>query len=264
MAKIEPSLPDGLEYTIPFNTTKFVSAAISNVYRTLVEAGLLVLVVILVFLQNWRALLVPATTVPVTIVGAFSFLYVFGFSINLLTLFALILAIGIVVDDAIVIVENASHHIETGEAPREATIKAMNEVTGPVIAITFVLMAVFIPTAFLGGITGQMYRQFALTIAATAVISAVDKLVPDKAVAARILSVDATMTPIAKRDGALIAFGCEQHNCGSHNWAISLKPDGTRPRICYKPDGESPRWYGDQPVGAAKDSCPSGDTGGPA
>lgn len=97
-----------------------------------------------------------------------------------------------------------------------------------------------------------------------AVISAVDKLVPDKAVAARILSVDATMTPIAKRDGALIAFGCEQHNCGSHNWAISLKPDGTRPRICYKPDGESPRWYGDQPVGAAKDSCPSGDTGGPA
>jgi hydrophobe/amphiphile efflux-1 (HAE1) family protein len=176
MEKIRPSLPDGLEYTIPFDTTKFVSAAINNVYRTLIEAGLLVLVVILVFLQNWRALLVPATTVPVTIIGAFSFLYVFGFSINLLTLFALILAIGIVVDDAIVIVENASHHIENGEAPREATIKAMDEVTGPVIAITFVLMAVFVPTAFLSGITGQMYRQFALTIAATALISAVNAL----------------------------------------------------------------------------------------
>ncbi|QJW99457.1 efflux RND transporter permease subunit [Frigoriglobus tundricola] len=176
MKKIEPTLPDGLEYTIPFDTTKFVSAAIHNVYQTLIEAGVLVLIVILVFLQNWRALLVPATTVPVTIIGAFSFLYVFGFSINLLTLFALILAIGIVVDDAIVIVENASHHIEQGEAPRLATIKAMNEVTGPVIAITFVLMAVFVPTAFLSGITGQMYRQFALTIAATALISAVNAL----------------------------------------------------------------------------------------
>jgi hydrophobe/amphiphile efflux-1 (HAE1) family protein len=176
MEKIRPTLPQGMEFTIPFNTTKFVDSAISNVYKTLIEAGVLVLIVILVFLQSWRALLVPATTVPVTLVGAFAFMYLFGFSINLLTLFGLILAIGIVVDDAIVIVENASHHIELGMAPREATIKAMNEVTGPVIAITFVLLAVFIPTAFLGGITGQMYRQFALTIAATAVISAVNAL----------------------------------------------------------------------------------------
>jgi HAE1 family hydrophobic/amphiphilic exporter-1 len=176
MERIRPSLPDGMEFMVPFDTTKFVDAAIGNVYQTLFEAGILVLIVILVFLQSWRALLVPATTVPVTIIGAFAFLYVFGFSINLLTLFGLILAIGIVVDDAIVIVENASHHIERGEAPREATIKAMGEVTGPIIAITFVLLAVFIPTAFLGGITGQMYRQFALTIAATAVISAVNAL----------------------------------------------------------------------------------------
>jgi hydrophobe/amphiphile efflux-1 (HAE1) family protein len=176
MEKIRPTLPQGMEFTIPFNTTKFVDSAITNVYRTLIEAGVLVLVVILVFLQSWRALLVPATTVPVTLIGAFAFMYLFGFSINLLTLFGLILAIGIVVDDAIVIVENASHHIENGMAPREATIKAMNEVTGPVIAITFVLLAVFVPTAFLGGITGQMYRQFALTIAATAVISAVNAL----------------------------------------------------------------------------------------
>ena len=176
MEKINPTLPDGMEYTIPFDTTKFVSSAINNVYRTLIEAGVLVLIVILVFLQSWRALLVPATTVPVTIIGAFAFMYLFGFSINLLTLFGLILAIGIVVDDAIVIVENASHHIEKGMTPRDATIQAMSEVTGPVIAITFVLMAVFIPTAFLGGITGQMYRQFALTIAATAVISAINAL----------------------------------------------------------------------------------------
>ena len=134
------------------------------------------LIVILVFLQSWRALLVPATTVPVTIIGAFAFMPFLGFSINLLTLFGLILAIGIVVDDAIVIVENASHHIEQGMPPREATIQAMNEVTGPVISITLVLMAVFLPTAFLGGITGQMYRQFALTIAATALISAINAL----------------------------------------------------------------------------------------
>jgi HAE1 family hydrophobic/amphiphilic exporter-1 len=176
MERIKPTLPDGLEYNIPFDTTKFVDAAIHEVYLTLAEAGILVLVVILVFLQSWRALLVPATTVPVTIIGAFAFMPLLGFSVNLLTLFGLILAIGIVVDDAIVIVENASHHIERGMTPRDATIRAMQEVTGPVIAITFVLMAVFLPTAFLGGITGQLYRQFALTIAATALISAVNAL----------------------------------------------------------------------------------------
>jgi len=176
MEKIKPTLPPGMEYSIPFDTTKFVDSAIHEVYLTLGEAGALVLIVILVFLQSWRALLVPATTVPITIIGAFAFMPFLGFSINLLTLFGLILAIGVVVDDAIVIVENASHHIENGEAPREATIKAMNEVTGPVISITLVLMAVFIPTAFLSGITGEMYRQFALTIAATAFISAINAL----------------------------------------------------------------------------------------
>jgi HAE1 family hydrophobic/amphiphilic exporter-1 len=176
MERVKPTLPPGMEYTIPFDTTKFVEAAIREVYFTLLEAGGLVLIVILVFLQSWRALLVPATTVPVTIIGAFAFMPALGFSVNLLTLFGLVLAIGIVVDDAIVIVENAMHHVERGEQPREATIKAMNEVTGPIIAITLVLMAVFLPTAFLGGITGQMYRQFALTIAATALISAINAL----------------------------------------------------------------------------------------
>jgi len=176
MERIKPSLPDGMEYSIPFDTTKFVESAIHEVYITLLEAGVLVLIVILVFLQSWRALLVPATTVPVTIIGAFAFMPALGFSINMLTLLGLVLAIGIVVDDAIVIVENASHHIEQGMDPRSATIKAMEEVTGPVIAITLVLMAVFLPTAFMGGITGQLYRQFALTIAATAFISAVNAL----------------------------------------------------------------------------------------
>jgi HAE1 family hydrophobic/amphiphilic exporter-1 len=176
MERMKQSFPPDVEYMIPFDTTLFVNAAIEEVYSTLIEAGILVLVVILVFLQDWRAVLVPATTVPVTIIGAFAFMYALGFSVNLLTLFGLVLAIGIVVDDAIVIVENAAHHIEQGMPPREATIKAMDEVTGPVIGITLVLLAVFLPAAFLGGITGQLYRQFALTIAATALISAINAL----------------------------------------------------------------------------------------
>jgi HAE1 family hydrophobic/amphiphilic exporter-1 len=187
MERIKPSLPEGMEYSIPFDTSKFVESAIREVYVTLLEAGILVLIVILVFLQSWRALLVPATTVPVTIIGAFAFMPVLGFSVNMLTLFGLVLAIGIVVDDAIVIVENATHHIEKGMLPREATIQAMTEVTGPVIAITLVLLAVFVPTAFMAGITGQLYRQFALTIAATALISAVNALTLKPAQCARYL-----------------------------------------------------------------------------
>ncbi len=153
----------------------FVEESIHEVYKTLFEAGVLVLVVILLFLQDWRAVLIPATTVPVTIIGAFAAMEALGFTVNMLTLFGLVLAIGIVVDDAIVIVENAVHHIDRGGLdPKTATIKAMSEVIGPVIGITLVLMAVFLPTAFLPGITGQLYRQFALTIAATAVISAIN------------------------------------------------------------------------------------------
>jgi hydrophobic/amphiphilic exporter-1 (mainly G- bacteria), HAE1 family len=175
MEKLKLSFPDGLEYTVPFNTTIFVEESIHEVYKTLFEAGVLVLIVILVFLQDWRAVLIPATTVPVTIIGAFAAMGALGFSVNMLTLFGLILAVGIVVDDAIVIVENAVHHIDRNKLPpKEATIKAMSEVIGPIIGITLVLMAVFLPTAFLGGITGQLYRQFALTIAATAIISAVN------------------------------------------------------------------------------------------
>src|SRR5262249_10930588 len=166
--------PVGLLYQIPFDTTIFVRQSISEVYRTLFEAGALVLIVIVVFLQNWRATLVPATTVPVTIIGAFAAMAVMGFSVNLLTLFAVVLAIGIVVDDAIVVVEGVSQHVERWQAPKQASIDAMRELFGPIIGITLVLMSVFLPPAFMPGITGQMYRQFALVIAAAALISAVN------------------------------------------------------------------------------------------
>jgi hydrophobic/amphiphilic exporter-1 (mainly G- bacteria), HAE1 family len=175
MEEMKGSFPDGVEYSVPYDTTPFVEESIHEVYKTLIEAGVLVLVVILLFLQDWRAVLIPATTVPVTIIGTFAAMALLGFSVNMLTLFGLVLAVGIVVDDAIVIVENAVHHIDHDSVPpREATIRAMSEVTGPIIGITLVLMAVFLPTAFLGGIIGQLYRQFALTIAATALISAIN------------------------------------------------------------------------------------------
>ena len=176
MKELQPGFPPGLTWSVPFDTTKFVSAAIHEVYKTLIEAAVLVLIVILVFLQDWRATLVPATTVPVTIIGAFAAMAVFGFSVNLTTLFAIILAIGIVVDDAIVVVEGAAKHIEHGLTPHDATVKAMHELLGPIIGITLVLMAVFVPAAFLPGLSGQMYRQFALVIAATAVISAINAM----------------------------------------------------------------------------------------
>jgi len=171
---LAPAFPAELVYQIPFDTTTFVRQSISEVYRTLFEAGALVLIVIIVFLQNWRATLVPATTVPVTIIGAFAAMAVMGFSINLLTLFAVVLAIGIVVDDAIVVVEGVSQHVERGQSPKQASIDAMRELFGPIIGITLVLMSVFLPPAFMPGITGQMYRQFALVIAATALISAIN------------------------------------------------------------------------------------------
>jgi hydrophobic/amphiphilic exporter-1 (mainly G- bacteria), HAE1 family len=174
MAELAKSFPEGLVYQTPYDTTKFVKAAIREVYVTLIEAGVLVLIVILVFLQDWRAMLVPATTVPVTIIGAFAAMAALGFTINLVTLFAIVLAIGIVVDDAIVIVEGVSRYVEEGIPGREAAGRAMDDLIGPVIGITLVLMSVFIPAAFMPGLTGQLYRQFALVIAATAFISAIN------------------------------------------------------------------------------------------
>jgi HAE1 family hydrophobic/amphiphilic exporter-1 len=174
MTELARAFPQGIKYDTPFDTTKFVNASIHEVYKTLIEAGLLVLVVILVFLQDWRAMLVPATTVPVTIIGAFAAMAALGFTINLSTLFAIVLAIGIVVDDAIVVVEGAAHHIEQGLSGHDAAIKAMDQLFGPIIGITLVLISVFLPAAFLPGLTGRIYAQFALVIAATALLSAIN------------------------------------------------------------------------------------------
>ncbi len=174
MADLSGAFPPGVRYEIPFDTTKFVSASVNEVYKTLIEAGVLVLIVILVFLQDIRATLVPATTVPVTIIGAFAAMAALGFTINLSTLFAIVLAIGIVVDDAIVVVEGAAHYVEMGLSGHDAAIRAMSELFGPIIGITLVLMSVFIPAAFLPGLTGKLYAQFALVIAATALISAIN------------------------------------------------------------------------------------------
>jgi len=176
MAELAKTFPQGLTYLTPYDTTKFVRASISEVYTTLFEAGALVLVVILVFLQDWRAMLVPLTTVPVTIIGAFAAMSALGFSINLTTMFAIVLSIGIVVDDAIVIVEGVSRYVEQGMPGRPAAERAMVDLMAPIIGITLVLMAVFLPAAFLPGLTGQLYRQFALVIAATALISAINAL----------------------------------------------------------------------------------------
>jgi len=174
MAELSRAFPQGIKYDTPFDTTKFVSASINEVYKTLIEAGLLVLVVILVFLQDWRAMLVPATTVPVTIIGAFAAMAALGFTINLSTLFAIVLAIGIVVDDAIVVVEGAAHNIEQGMSGHDAAIKAMDALFAPIVGITLVLISVFLPASFLPGLTGRIYAQFALVIAATALLSAVN------------------------------------------------------------------------------------------
>jgi hydrophobic/amphiphilic exporter-1 (mainly G- bacteria), HAE1 family len=174
MEELARHFPPGLAYSIPYNTTVFIRDSINGVYTTLWQAGVLVLIVILVFLQNFRAVLVPATTVPVTIIGAFAGMAALGFTVNLSTLFALVLAIGIVVDDAIVIVEGVSKYIEQGMSGHDAAVRAMNELFGPIIGITLVLMAVFLPASFVPGLSGQMFAQFALVIAATALISAVN------------------------------------------------------------------------------------------
>ena len=174
MTALAREFPAGLVHDIPFDTTTFVNESVHEVYKTLFEAAILVLIVILVFLQDWRAMLVPATTVPVTIIGAFAAMAALGFSVNLSTLFAIVLSIGIVVDDAIVVVEGAAHNIEKGMSGHDAAIRAMDELIGPIIGITLVLMSVFLPAAFLPGLTGRMYAQFALVIAATALLSAVN------------------------------------------------------------------------------------------
>jgi HAE1 family hydrophobic/amphiphilic exporter-1/multidrug efflux pump len=188
VARLAPSFPSGVTHTRPYNTTEFVRVSIEEVVHTLVIAIALVVLTVYVFLQDWRATLIPTLTIPVSLVGTFAIISVFGFSINTLTLFGLVLAIGIVVDDAIVVVENTQRHLDEQRlAPREAARRATAEVVGPVVATALVLMAVFIPIAFLPGITGQLYRQFALTIAVSVALSALNALTLTPALCALLL-----------------------------------------------------------------------------
>lgn len=176
VARLEGNFPAGLSARIAYDPTVFVRASLQTVATTLLEAILLVVVVVVLFLRSWRASLIPLMAVPVSLVGTFAVMHLMGFSLNTLSLFGLVLSIGIVVDDAIVVVENVERHIENGEPPLQAARRAMDEVTGPIMAITSVLAAVFIPTAFLSGLQGEFYRQFALTIAISTILSALNSL----------------------------------------------------------------------------------------
>src|SRR5438128_2607534 len=187
MEKLKNRFPDDLDYTVSLDTTRAVSEGIKEIVITLFEALILVVLVVFIFLQNWRATLIPLLAVPVSLVGTFAVFPLLGFSINTLSLFGLVLAIGLVVDDAIVVVEAVQHHIEEGMAPKEATLKAMEEVSGPVIAIAIILSAVFLPTVFIPGITGRLYQQFAVTIAISVLISAFNALTLSPALSALLL-----------------------------------------------------------------------------
>jgi multidrug efflux pump len=187
MTELAKNMPEGVEYRIAYDPTQFVRASIESVVHTLLESILLVVLVVILFLQTWRASIIPLLAVPVSVVGTFAVLHLLGFSINALSLFGLVLAIGIVVDDAIVVVENVERNIEAGLSPRDATYRAMREVSGPIIAIALVLVAVFVPLAFISGLTGQFYSQFAVTIAISTVISAINSLTLSPALAALLL-----------------------------------------------------------------------------
>jgi HAE1 family hydrophobic/amphiphilic exporter-1 len=187
MQRLGEAFPEGLEWDIPFDTTLFIDESIKQVYQTLIEAAIIVFVVIFIFLGDWRAAVIPGVAIPVSLIGTAAAMAALGFSINMISLFGLVLAIGIVVDDAIVVVENISKKMEEGLGGKEAAIKGMAEITGPVIATTLVLIAVFVPTAFLPGISGQLYRQFALTIATATVFSSINALTMSPALCALIL-----------------------------------------------------------------------------
>jgi multidrug efflux pump len=206
MEDLKKNFPEGMDYSIVYDPTVFVRDSIKAVVHTLLEAVLLVVLVVILFLQTWRASIIPLLAVPTSIVGTFAAMYLFGFSINALSLFGLVLAIGIVVDDAIVVVENVERNIEAGLHPREAALKAMSEVTGPIIAIALVLCAVFVPIAFISGLTGEFYRQFALTIAFSTIISAFNSLTLSPALSALLLrGHDAPKDPLAR--GMEVALG---------------------------------------------------------
>jgi len=228
MEELKKDFPEGVEYSVVYDPTQFVSESIDAVVKTLLEAVLLVVIVVIVFLQTWRASIIPLLAVPVSIIGTFAVMFAFGFSINTLSLFGMVLAIGIVVDDAIVVVENVERNIHAGLSPREATIQAMKEVSGPIIAIALVLCAVFVPIAFVSGLSGQFYRQFALTIAISTVISAFNSLTLSPALAAALLK-----SPAAPKDaltrwmdrifGRFFAWFNRVFERGSHRYEGGVK-----------------------------------------
>ena len=187
MAQLKQQFPQDLDYAVSLDTTLAVSRGVVEILTTLWEALLLVVLVVYIFLQGWRATLIPLLAVPVSLIGTFTLFPVFGFSINTLSLFGLVLAIGLVVDDAIVVVEAVERHIEEGLSPKDAALKAMEEVAGPVVAIALILSAVFVPTVFIPGITGRLYQQFALTIAISVIFSAFNALSLSPALAALLL-----------------------------------------------------------------------------
>src|SRR5690349_23742763 len=187
MAEAKKRFPPGLDYAVALDTTLPVTEGIVEIKHTFIEAIILVILVVFVFLQGWRAALIPLLAVPVSLIGTFAIFPVLGFSINTLSLFGLVLAIGLVVDDAIVVVEAVEHHIEQGMSPKAATLKAMEEVSGPVVAIAIILSAVFLPTVFIPGITGRLYQQFAVTIAISVLISAFNALTLSPALSALLL-----------------------------------------------------------------------------
>lgn len=177
MQELAQNFPAGVSYNVTLDTTDVINASIDEVLVTFLETTLLVVLVIFLFLQNWRAVIIPCITIPVSLIGTLAVMAALGFSINTLTLFGLILAVAIVVDDAIVVVENASRLLETGQySPKEAVTKAMGEITGPIVGVVLVLLAVFIPTTLISGISGQLYKQFALTIAASTILSGINSL----------------------------------------------------------------------------------------
>lgn len=207
METLKVNFPEGLDYSIAYDPTVFVRGSIKAVIMTLLEAIALVVVVVILFLQNWRSSLIPLLAVPVSIIGTFSLMLLFGFSINVLSLFGLVLAIGIVVDDAIVVVENVERNIDNGLSPREATYQAMREVSGPIIAISLTLIAVFVPIAFISGLNGQFYKQFALTIAISTVISAFNSLTLSPALSALLLKPKKIQTSEQKAQRNLLSRG---------------------------------------------------------
>ena len=225
MDELSKDFPEGVVHEVGYDTTPYIRESIQEVFKALRDSIILVAIVVLIFLQGWRAAIIPLIAVPVAIVGTFAAMAVVGFSLNNLTLFGLVLAIGIVVDDAIVVVEAVEHHIEHGLAPRAAAIKAMNEVSGPVIAVGLVLSAVFIPCAFLSGITGQFFRQFALTIAVSTILSTFNSLTLSPALAAALTPAqigEAGSRDVA--DGSLSGVAVPRLQCG-----LSLFDGGLHP-----------------------------------